>query len=103
MLSKSARVLLPTLPTLPTSSEDKPRHLALPALPKLPTSEKAVFCSRVRQTRSQIAANPRPPSATSVYFSVEIILTFELTGDFELGSEPIVFVSMSSIRNWYQI
>ena len=30
-------------------------------------------------------------------------LVFELTGDFELGSEPIVFVSMSSIRNWYQI
>ena len=27
----------------------------------------------------------------------------ELTGDFELGSEPTVFVSMSSIRNWYQI
>ena len=29
-------------------------------------------------------------------------LIFELTGDFELVSEPIVFVSMSSIRNWYQ-
>ena len=36
-----------------------------------------------------------------VDFSAEIILIFELTGDFELGSEPIVF--MTSIRNWYQI
>ena len=27
----------------------------------------------------------------------------ELTGDFELVSEPIVFVSMSSIRNWHQM
>ena len=35
--------------------------------------------------------------------SAEIILIFELTGDFDLGSEPIVFVSMRSIRNWYQV
>jgi len=27
-------------------------------------------------------------------------LIFGLTGDFDLGSEPIVFVSMSSIQNW---
>ena len=30
-------------------------------------------------------------------------LFFEFSGDFELGSEPIVFVSMGSIRKWYQI
>ena len=36
-----------------------------------------------------------------VVFSAEINF-FELTGDFELVSEPIVFVSMSSIQNWYQ-
>ena len=35
--------------------------------------------------------------------SAEIKLIFELTGDFELGREPIVFVSMRYIRNWYQI
>ena len=31
--------------------------------------------------------------------SAEIILIFELTGDFDLVSEPVVFVSMRSIRN----
>ena len=34
--------------------------------------------------------------------SAETILIFELTLIFDLVSEPIVFVSMSSIRNWYQ-
>ena len=32
-----------------------------------------------------------------------LILIFELTGDFEVVSEPIVFVSMGSLRNWYLI
>ena len=38
-----------------------------------------------------------------VSVSAEIRLICELTGEFDLGSEPIVFVSMSSIRNWYQV
>ena len=43
------------------------------------------------------------PYCDRVQSSAEIKLFFELTGEFELVSEPIVFVSMSSIRNWYQI
>ena len=45
----------------------------------------------------------RDCSPTDDAHSAEIILIFELTGDFDLVSEPIVFVSMRSIRNWYQI
>ena len=35
-----------------------------------------------------------------VFDSAELL--FELTGDFELVSEPIVFVSMSPYSSWYQ-
>ena len=41
------------------------------------------------------AVRPRSPAVPKPIF--------ELTGDFELVSDPIVFVSMRSIRNWYQI
>ena len=49
---------------------------------------------------------PPPPPLRGTDWTTESTqcrIIFEKTGDFELVSEPIIFVSMSSIRNWYQI
>ena len=63
----------------------------------------------VEQTFSNAAPKRRPTYSPSIESTLETaaacaeIINFELTGDFDLVSEPIVFISMSSIRNWYQI
>ena len=56
--------------------------------------------SAMARVAEMMRSNPQLQQAAM--HSAEIKLIFELTGDFDLVSEPIVFVSRS-IRNWYQI